>query len=473
MSDTSVKTQPVPLGKALSALLADVGLPREATASRVSVVGDDPAIDSPHRLAGAAATAIAAQSAAVAALWEMRGGQAQTVSVDVRRAAHAINPSRYLKQNAYPIGFAFTYEEPGNGYFRTADGRFIFLVSTRPGLRNGLLKVLDCANTPEAIAAAVRRWDSEALETICAEQELAGAVVRSPDEWRATSHGASLLRQPVVAVRRIKDGPPQPFGPGERPLSGLRVLDVSHVLAGPGLTRTMAEQGAEVLRISAPRQTDPINFMLDTGFGKRSAFLDLAAPGDIERLFGLAREADVVVQSYAPGSLARRGVTRERLMQGHPGLIYVSLSCYGDTGGPWSMRAGFDHNAQAATGISAVEGGMDSPRLPRTTLVADYITAYLGTLGALAGLIARAQHGGSYEVSVSLARTCMWVQDLGLLPGPWDRIETLDPVTGRMDGPFGELEYLLPVTEFSETRAHWTSPPLPFGASPAVWSPRG
>jgi len=453
---------------ALDAVLAGVGLTTADAGGQVGIVGHDPVIASPHRLATAMAVAACGQGTALAALHREHGGPAQDVSVDIGDAAHALHPSRYLKQNGHPIGFDFTYAEPGNGYFRTADKRHCYLVSTRPNLRNGLLALLDCANEVGAITRAVARWKATDLEDACAERQLPVSLVRSPEEWRHHPHGEALMAQPLISIERIGDAPPLRRLEGERPLQALRVLDMSHILAGPGLTRTLAEQGANVLRLSAPRQTDPINFMLDTGFGKRAAFVDLDDAPQRERAQALARDADVVVQSYSPGSLARRGFSAAELARRHPGLVHVSLSCFGEGFGPWSGRVGFDHNAQSTTGISWVEGGPETPCLPPTTLVADYVTAYLGTLGTLAALVRRSREGGSYLVKVALARTCMWIQDLGLLPRP-GAVTEAPAKTSIIDGPFGEIEYLAPITRYSRTPAYWATPPLPLGASPARW----
>lgn len=454
---------------ALDARLADVGLARDMAGGSVAITGEEGAIASPHRLATAAAVAAAAQGTAIAAIWRQRSGAGQNVSVDLGHAGHAVNPSRYILQHGHSVGFDFTYPEPGNGYFVTADDRRCYLVSTRPNLRNGLLEVLDCANTPEAITKAVLGWKAEELEQRCAERSLPVTMVRSPEEWRSHPQGIALSAVPVIEIEKIADGAPQPFGPAERPLSGIRVLDASHILAGPGLARTLAEQGADALRISAPCQTDPLNFMIDTGFGKRAAFLDLDKPEGVERARELAGGADVVVQSYSPGSMARRGLSAQDLALKHRGLVYVSLSCFG-AHGPWSQRVGFDHNSQSVTGISFVEGGPQSPRLPPTTLVADYITAYLGTVGTLAALLRRANEGGSYHVKVSLARTCMWIQDLGLLPaGSYGHRKEPAPVTAEMDTAFGHLRYLAPITQFSATPAFWSSGPVPLGASRPEW----
>lgn len=480
MSESSLWTARIPVGAhpdadpvadaQLDACLAVLGLKRTDAGGEVSITGADPAIDSPHRLAGAMAVAAAAQGTALASLARELGHAGQDVSVEIGRAAHALHPSRYLKQNGYPIGFDFTFNEPGNGYFRTRDGRWVYLVFTRPQLRNELLTLLGAPNNRDAVAQAVAAWSGQELEDACIAANLPVSLVRSPEEWRLHPHALALSRLPVIHIERAARGAPRLWRQtGPRPLAGLRVLDLSHILAGPGLTRTLAEQGADVLRISAPTQTDPLNFMLDTGFGKRSAFLDLDTPRDLATVRELIAGADVVVQSYSPGSLARRGLSFEHMIAGHPGLVYVELSAYGDAGGPWAHRVGFDHNAQSTTGISWVEGGPDSPRLPPTTLVADYTTAYLGAAGVLAALRRRAADGGSYRVSLALARTCMWVQDMGLV-GAGAPAAPLEPDVLQMDSPFGKLDYLAPITRFSSTPAFWSDPPLLLGASLPRWS---
>lgn len=450
--------------------LQELELSRSDSGGRVSIKGIDPAIKSPHRLGGAMAVAAAAQGTALASLARELGFPGQDVSVEIGRAAHALHPSRYLRQNGYPIGFEFTFNEPGNGYFRTKDGRWVYLVFTRPQLRNELLALLDVTNDREAIAQAVAKRNAQELEDACISANLPVSMIRSPQEWRQHPQAQVLSEQPVIHIQQTADGHPRTWRhDNRRPLSGLRVLDLSHILAGPGLTRTLAEQGADVLRISAPTQTDPLNFVMDTGFGKRHAFVDLNRPEGVATVRQLIRDADVVVQSYSPGSLARRGLSFDQMIQDHPGLICVELSCYGNTG-PWAARVGFDHNAQSTTGISWVEGGSDSPRLPPTTLVADYTTAYLGAAGTLAALKRRAIHGGSYRVGLALARTCMWIQNMGLIEQS-ERVTPTLPHILQMDSPFGKLDYLAPITQFSNTQAFWSGPPEPLGASLPQWLP--
>ena len=453
---------------ALEQLLRQGGLSPQT--SQVKLDGDGSTIDSPHRLSTGIGVAIAAQAAAIAEIWRMRCGRLQDVSVDLEAAAHALNPANFLKQNGYPVTIRFGFTEPGNGFFSTDDGHWIYMAHGSPHLRNGLLDVLQCPNTKIGIAKAAAGWDARKLESICQERGLPLVMVRTAAQWREHVHGKLLVGRPVVEIERIRDGDPMPFKVAHRPLHGIRVLENTHILAGPGIGRCLAEQGADVLRIAPPRSSDPINFMIDTGFGKRAAFLDLDSPGDVARYKDLAANCDVVVQSLRPGVLQRRGLGCAELADASRGLVYVSISCYGLNDGPWSRYVGYDPLAQSAVGICVDEGGANAPRVVPCTLLADYLTSYLGTFGALAALIRRARDGGSYHVRISLAQTCMWVQDLGLQTRQSIKpTENMKPRLLTMDSPFGELQYLAPVAQYSETPAYWDKPPVPLGASRSEW----
>lgn len=453
---------------ALARLIEDCGLVPQL--ANVALTGDDTPFASSHRLATGMGVAIAAQAAMIAEIWRMRTGRTQDVTVDLSAAAHALNPAEHLRQNGYPVTVRFVFQEPGNGFFRAKNG-WIYMAHGSPRLRNGLLDVLQCANTKEALRHAVAQWDACELEPICQERGLPLVKVRSAAHWREHPHGKFLAGRPVVEIERVADGAPIPFGAAERPLQGIRVLENTHILAGPGIGRCMAEQGADALRLSPPRTSDPINFMIDTGFGKRAAFLDLDAAADVARYKALGADADVVVQSLRPGAMDRRGLGCHDLAAASKGMVYVSVSCYGPEHGPWSNYVGYDPIAQAATGICTEEGGEEAPRVVPSHLLADYLTSYLGTFGALAGLIRRARDGGSYHVRVSLAQTCMWVQDLGLrVPRPLPaQAQRAEPRILTMGSPFGELEYLAPVAQYAETPAYWDKPPVPLGASRAEW----
>jgi hypothetical protein len=302
---------------------------------------------------------------------------------------------------------------------------------------------------------------------------MVGVIARPRDEWRQHPQGEWLAARPVIEIEKIGESAPEPFQPASRPLSGIRVLDMTHVLAGPASTRTLAEQGAEVLHISALHQMDTPRVGIDTGLGKRQAFLDIDRPDQLARLKALAAGADVFVQSWRPGSLDKRGLSPVELAAARPGLIYVSVSCYG-SGGPWRSRAGYEPCGQTACGLVIDDGSPEKPRLAAVRTLNDYLTAYLAAAGALGALIRRAREGGSYHVKVSLTRSSMWVQDLGQLP-PARWPETPPPLRARpehlmaMDSSFGRLVFPAPITQYSLTPAYWSRPPEPYGASLPSW----
>lgn len=457
---------------ALGDLLSSAGLPLDGRT--VSITGHDASIASPHRLATGMGVAVAAQAAAISEIWRRRSGHSQRVRVDLQDAADALNSADHLRIHGYPCTIRFVHTEPGNGFWRAGCGRWIYMAHGSPRLRNSLLEMLDCANAKPAIARAVAAREAAALEAQAQMMGLPLVVVRDRDAWRAHPHGQALAARAVIALERIGPGVPRPFVAAARPLSDIRVLECTHVLAGPGVGRCLAEQGADVLRIAPPRTSDPVNFQIDTGFGKRSAFLDLDTAQGQSHLGALAEQADVFVQSLRPGALARRGLDPVTLARNHPGLISVSISCYGMADGPWSNHVGYDPIAQSATGIAVTEGGADAPRVVPCTLLADHLTGCLGAFGALAGLLRRADEGGSWHVRVSLAQTCTWVQDLGLRSAHEvaQSARSHPPRVSEMDSPFGTLRYLEPAARYDITPARWERPPQPLGASPAEWLSR-
>jgi len=454
--------------RALTDLLDEIGLSNAS--SSVSVTGSDPILPTPHRLGGALAIALAAQGAGIAAIRGMRCDEIESVSIDVAHAIHGMNGMEYLKQNGYPITIGFNITEPGTGFFRTRDGRIVNSTALRTETRIKLFDFLNCGCSNQAFQEAVEKWNATDLEAECVQRDLPLTIVRSPEEWRRHPQGKLLASQPVIEIEKIADGAPAPFSASSgRTLAGVRVLDATHILAGPTTARTLAEQGADVLRISAPRQTDLLNMVMDTGFGKRSAYLDLDTPRGVEHFLELAGTADVFVQSYSPGSFARRGLTLERMATSRRGIVGVSISCYGAPDGPFGSWIGYDSNSQAATGIHVTEGTVESPKWLVTRLLADYLTGFLGAAGTLAGLVRRAREGGSYRVTLSLCRTAMWVQDLGLVDPSAALKGVAPPPTATMHSPFGELEYLAPLTHFSCSPSYWDKPPEPLGSSRAEW----
>ena len=465
----------VPVG-ACAYLLSLMGLDDASGGGIVSLVGDDPVVDSRFRPGAAAAAALAAQGTAIAAIWRARSGEGQDVSVDVRRAAAvALRTSRNIHQNGVHHEDLPRAAGGFPSFYLTKDGKQIYILRSlaNPESLVRILTILDCVHTPASVASAVARWDAIDLEDALADERLVGVIARPRDEWRAHEQGRWLAERPVIDIEKIGDSEPEPLGPAARPLSGLRVLDLTHVLAGPAATRTLAEQGAEVLHLSALHQMDTARVCIDTGLGKRSAFIDIDKPEQLARLRTLAAGADVFVQSWRPGSLDRRGLSPEELAGARPGLIYVSVSCYG-TGGPWRTRAGYEPCGQTACGLVLEEGSPEKPRLAAVHTLNDYLTAYLAAAGTLGALLRRAREGGSYHVKVSLTRSSMWLQELGALPQV-DWPKTPPSLRARpedlieMDSVFGRLSVAAPVTQYSRSKAYWSRGPEPFGASLPEW----
>jgi crotonobetainyl-CoA:carnitine CoA-transferase CaiB-like acyl-CoA transferase len=467
---------------ALTRLLSQIGLALGDAGGAVWIEGEEPAVPSRHRLATASAVALAAQGTAVAAIWRARSGRGQSVAVDLCQAAvPGLCTSDHLRQGGLPVDRGRNPATAAN-FFATKDGRRLYILRA-PAYVPHMLRLLEfmgCANTTEALAAATARWHSLELEEALAERKIIGTIARTREEWLAHPQGQWLAARPPVEIEKIGDSAPEPFVPAARPLSGVRVLDMAHVLAGPVTTRVLAEQGADVLHVSAPHQLDQFVHVLDTGVGKRSAFVDLARGGAAE-VQKLAAEADIFVHSWRPGSLERHGLSAAEMARRRPGIVYVTVSCYG-YGGPWASRGGYEPIGQTASGLAVAEGSPEEPILAPTFTLNDYATAYLAAAGTLAALLRRAREGGSYHVKASLTRTSMWVLELGALPKAlWpDRSRGLPPLPAprpgdmmRMASAFGEIELPAPVTRFSETKAFWEKAPEPPGASRPEWLPRG
>jgi len=293
----------------------------------------------------------------------------------------------------------------------------------------------------------------------------------------AHPHAAAVAAQPLLEITRIVDAPPQPLPKGDRPLAGVRVLDLTRVLAGPTCARTLAEHGADVLKITAAHLPDSGAVELDTGLGKLAAHLDLRTSEGMARLRELLRDADVFSQSYRPGTLAARGFSPEEAAGLRPGIVYVSLSAWGQTG-PWRERRGFDSIVQAVSGMACASGDGAKPRLMPVSAI-DYVSGYLMAFGAMVALARRAREGGSWLVRVALARTGRWIVDRGAIEPallkevpqdlPSDELARLSMQT---HSPAGLIGHLKPVVELSDTPPRWARPPVPLGHHRPEWPAR-
>jgi crotonobetainyl-CoA:carnitine CoA-transferase CaiB-like acyl-CoA transferase len=435
----------------------------------VELTGRDPILPSSFAVGTAAQSSIAASALAAAAIGLLRGGPRQRVSVDMRHAAVEFRSERYLKVNGKPPG------DPWDriaGTYRCGDSGWVRLHTNFPHHRDGVLRLLGCDYERAAVARALQDWTAQAVEDALAEGGLVGSRMRSFAEWEAHPHSHALNAQPVVSIEKIGDAPPRIPGPASRPLEGVRVLDMTRVIAGPVCGRTLAAHGADVLLMTAPHL--PSLGIEDTSRGKLSAQLDLRDPAAKETFAGLLRGADIFVQGYRPGGVQALGFGPEQAAALRPGIVCVSLSAYGHLG-PWSARRGFDSLVQTATGFNAAEAeaaGIDEPKpLPAQAL--DHGSGYLMAFGALAALHRQATEGGSWLVRVSLARTGHWLRSLGRvengLAAPDIPVDAIADLTEESDSGFGHLTAIRHAGWLSETPPHWTRPAVPLGTHPPRW----
>lgn len=443
-----------------------------AALDRVRLTGADPVLPSSFRVGTVAQATIAATGLAATELWRQRSGRTQSVAVDMRHAAVEFRSERYMRIDGKPPGSAW---DKIAGVYGTGDGRKVRLHTNFPHHRDGILKLLGCDYAREAVQAALMKWEAETFETAAADVGMIATMMRSPTEWSAHPQGQAVARLPLLEITRIGDAPARALPrTAERPLSDIRVLDLTRVIAGPVCGRALAAHGADVMRVTAPHLPGLPELDIDTGRGKLSAAIDLRATDDRDWLRGLAREAHIFVQGYRPGGLAAKGFSPEALAEMRPGIVVVSLSAYGHDG-PWARRRGFDSQVQNASGINVAEAeaaGVAAPKeLPAQAL--DHATGYLMAFGAMMALARKAQEGGSWHVRVSLAQTGHWLKSLGRVENGFACAEPtgaeLKSLTGEMDTPFGRLCFVKHAAVLSETPAFWARPPVKLGAHAPVW----
>lgn len=452
----------------LDDVLKAAGLP-VWLADHAILPGREPVLPSSFRVDAVAQASIAASALAAAAIHRARGGPMQPVTVPMRDAAIAFRGERHLRLEGSPAREGW---DSIAGLYRTADG-WVRLHTNFPHHRAGILKLLGVEGTREAVAAALATRPSVAFETEATAAGLCVAACRSQAEWFAHPQSEAIAAQPLVILERIGPAPRKPLpAAAHRPLAGMRVLDLTRVIAGPVGARTLALHGADVLHITSPHLPSIPALVMETGQGKRCAELDLKTQAG--QFAGLVGGADAVIQSYRAGALAGLGFSDEKLAELNPGIVVAHLSAYG-VEGPWAGKRGFDSLVQTATGMNAEEAaaaGETTPRaLPCQAL--DHASGYLLALGVMAAWLRRAEEGGSWRVRISLARTGHWLRGLGRLadgfqvPEP-TQAEVADLLETQESG-FGRLVLVKPAEHMALTPAHAALPSMPLGSHSAVW----
>ncbi|RXH20076.1 CoA transferase [Bradyrhizobium guangzhouense] len=456
-------------------ILSDIWLSAGGDAAaleRVHLTGEEPQIPSSFRVAVAGQTTIAAAGLAAAEIWRLRSGEAQEVSVDMRHAVVECRSERYLRLDDKPPPPAW---DAIAGVYKTGDNSFVRCHTNFPHHRDAVCKVLGCAPERDKVQAALMQRKGADFETAAYAAGGVVALMRSYDQWSELPQARALAELPLVSIEKIGDAAIKPWPDGDRPLAGLRVLDLSRVIAGPVAGRTLAAHGADVLLVSGPELPAIPWLAIDTGRGKLTTFIELKSEAGRAQLRELLKDADIFSQGYRPRALASLGFSPQEAASINPGIVYVTLSAYGHAG-PWAERRGFDSLVQTTTGFNQAEGeaaGVDGPKeLPAQML--DHATGYLMAFGAMMAKARQAREGGSWHVRVSLAQTGRWLWNLGRLEGGLDTPDLVGASVHAafmetMSSGFGTLQAVRHSAVLSRTPAQWSRPAMPLGSHSPQW----
>ncbi len=447
-SDVSIATMWAALGEDASALerVRDRG-------AEVPLVASVPVGEFVHD-----AIAVASLSAGMLAVAGTTAAPPE-VNLDPARVATAVTSERHFRLN----GEAMDAWAELSGFWRAADG-WVRTHANYPHHRARLLRALglgDSAGPDDLVAALSRLPAAEIENVVCAEDGIA-TVVRSEAHWREHPQAVAVAAAPLVRLERVGDGSGAALVPRrDAPLAGLRVLDLTRVIAGPVASRTLALWGADVLRVDPPGLPEVDWQHLDTGTGKRSTVL----AADDPRFGALLDRADVVITGYRPGALDRFGLSPDELAERRPGLVVARLSAWGWTG-PLAARRGFDSIVQAASGVSWIESadGERPGALPAQAL--DHAAGYLLAAAVTSALRRRIDQGGSWVVETSLARVA---QDLLARQrrGKRPHADWTPTVSTR-----GDVTTAAAAPHYQGAAADWAAGPVAWGSSQPEWVSR-
>jgi hypothetical protein len=448
------------------------GLPTEALRHAL-LTGTDPVLPSSFAVGTAAQTPIAAAALAACELGHLRGQTRQDVRVDMTHAA--LECSAWFSLD----GLVPEVWDKFSGLYACADG-WVRVHANFAHHREGALRLMGL-NPATATRADAEKFmltqNALAFEQAAADAHLVVAAFRSFDEWDALPQARAIRHLPLLTMERLGDAPPlnlPPITADERPLAGVRVLDLTRILAGPVCGRALAAYGADVMLINAQHLPN-IESIADTSRGKLSAHVDLRTPDGQQALQNLLHGSHVFVQGYRPGALEALHLSPQLVAQQKPGIVCVSLSAYGDVG-PWRTRRGFDSLVQTATGFNHAEmqaAGAAAPKaLPMQIL--DYATGHLMAFATSAALVKQQQQGGSWHVRVSLAQTAQWLRNMGRVnqnAGSGFTVKTPDrkPYLQTWASGFGELTGFAHSARLARTPAMWTRPSMPPGSHLPEW----
>ena len=371
------------IDQAFAKFMDDIGGSPDDGGGEVTFIGRDPILRSHFRIGSSMALPAMAAAVGAAAIWRERTGEHQDVTIDLREAVYNINPimtpimQHRLATGAAasddPVARGFTfmptingsmYQAPvafGNPFsfvpFRTKDGRFMNITAIYPHLNARALNLLNVPPEREAIAAAIAGWNGEELEAAMFEAGVVGVMHRTTEEWLAHPEGAHLAETDLIEIRKIGDTEPVAWSPDPtQPLSGIKVLALTHVIAGSTAARTLSEYGAEALHIMRDQSFEHEGLWTDVNIGMRSSALDLNRPDHAAALSALVPDADVFIDGFSGRGIERLGFGIDEVIAMQPrGIVYLTLRGY-SWDGPWKNIRTFDMEAVSATGFTIAEG---------------------------------------------------------------------------------------------------------------------
>jgi crotonobetainyl-CoA:carnitine CoA-transferase CaiB-like acyl-CoA transferase len=435
--------------QALQEVLRSAGLP-ESKAADVAFTGHDPVYRTQYKVSTGGSAALGAVAIAMADIREIQTGKRPSIAIDVGGVTASLRSSKYPRVDGNPPPERKTV----SGFYRAANGRWNYFHCNHAPHQEALLKVLGVPADKAKVAEAAAGWDAFALEDAVNKAGGLAPTVRTPEEWRALPNTPSLAAELLVDIQKIGDSAPIPLPQGAgRALSGLKVLDLTRVLAGPTCARLLAESGADVLKVTCERHPDSPGLEWDTGYGKRKLTLDIASPEGKATFTELLKNCDVLSQAYRPDALTKLGFGKDQVKALRPGIVYASLNAFGHTGA-WKMRRGFDTVVQSASGMAYTSGRGKEPKFTPVSAL-DYIAGYLMTFGVLTALKRRHVEGGSYSVNVSLARCAEWLFAMGLHDEATadtgiEELAEIDKWLVETPTPLGKLKRLRPIVRYSE-----------------------
>lgn len=452
----------------MNALLSEFWELAGAAPPPVRITNADDVLPSALATSALALGSVGAAATAAAGLSQARGGSLPMSRVDGLRVSAAFRSDRLLRIDGRGMsGFAEL-----SRFWPTADG-WVRTHGNYPHHRARLLVALGLRDSADVddVATVMSQRQARDIEDALAAAGGIGVAVRSAAEWRAEPQAAAVDADPLVrwrslgasGGRSLERAPTAPL----LPMTGLRVLDLTRVIAGPVATRTFALLGADVLRVDSPRLPEISWQYVDTGMGKRSTLLDLEDSSDRRTFEELLASADVVVTGYRPGALAAYGLDPDGLATRLPGLVVASLSAWGDSG-PWGDRRGFDSIVQAATGIAMAESadGAMPGALPAQAL--DHATGYLLAAAVMHALCRQLAGEGAVHVQMSLVRTAHWLLD-GQRPGAPGALPAVDDILRERQTASGLLRYPPPAVQLAGGPDDWTSIGGRWGTDPPSW----